>query len=175
VRLQPVVIGTHQILVDLGSGFGYYADRLREHAGYLVGVDLFLPSLHVAKNKRVFDDLVRADILHLPLRLEKVSCITLFDVIEHLSKAEGRGLLASLQPSVFVSTPNSDLSNTQYARLVGNVREHHVSVWSTSDLEDLGYNASARDAPLWMRLLGNKGIVIAHRERLMAPAKIIQQ
>lgn len=165
MRLQPVLAGTYATLVDLGSGFGYYGDELRERAGYLVGVDVFLPSLRVAKDRRVYDDLVYADILNLPLLPDKVDCVALFDVIEHLRKADGRELLISLQSSVFVSTPNSDLSNAQYARLIGNVHEHHVSRWHLGDLENLGYRASARDPPLWMRLLGNKGIVVAHKER----------
>ncbi len=165
MRLQPVLTGNYPILADLGSGFGYYADTLREHAGYLVGLDLFLPSLHVAKSKKIFDDLIRADILHLPLRPERIDCATLFDVIEHFSKNEGKELLASLESSVFVSTPNSGLSNKYYARLVGNVLERHVSTWSTRDFEDLGYKASIRTPPLWMFLLRNKGILFAWRLR----------
>lgn len=165
MRLQPVVFGTYPILVDLGSGFGYYASRLREHAEYLVGVDLFFPSLDVAKSRRVFDDLIRADILHLPLRLQKVNCVTLFDVIEHLSKNDGKALLASLEPSVFVSTPNSALSNGYYARVVGNLLERHVSIWSLRDFEELGYNTSTRTPPLWMCILANKGILFAWRLR----------
>lgn len=163
VRLDPVLTGTYPALVDLGSGFGFYADKLRKHTKYLVGVDMFLPSLCAAKRRSVFDDLIRADILHLPLRLEKVDCVTLFDVIEHLPKDDAKDLLASLQSAVFVSTPNCSLSNTQYARLVGNAREHHISAWSTRDFEHLGYEASTRDPPVWMLLLGNKGIVTACR------------
>jgi 2-polyprenyl-3-methyl-5-hydroxy-6-metoxy-1,4-benzoquinol methylase len=162
--LPPLLFGVYPTLVDLGSGFGYYGDELRKHAGYLVGLDLFLPSLNVAKDRRVFDDLVCADILNLPFLMDKVDCVTLFDVIEHLRKPSGRELLSSFPSSVFISTPNSEFSNAQYARLMGNVREHHVSKWNISDLENLGFRASARDPPLWMRLLGNKGIVVAHKE-----------
>ena len=49
-----------------------------------------------SKGKKVYDDLIHADILHLPLHLEKIECVTLFDVIEHLSKNDGRKLLGSL-------------------------------------------------------------------------------
>jgi len=89
----------------LGAGFGYYAETLREHADYLVGLDAFVPALQMAKRRKVFDDLIRADILHLPLRSESVNCMTLFDVIEHLSMNDGRRLLAPLDSSVFVSAP----------------------------------------------------------------------
>jgi 2-polyprenyl-3-methyl-5-hydroxy-6-metoxy-1,4-benzoquinol methylase len=138
---------------------------LRRHADYLVGLDAFAPALQIAKGRKIYDDLIQADIRHLPLRSERIDCVTLFDVIEHLRKADGRELLISLLSSVFISTPNSHLSNEQYARLVGNVYEHHVSGWCVTDLENLGYRASARDPPLWMRLLGNKGVVVAHKER----------
>lgn len=163
VRLDPVLTGTYPTLVDLGAGFGFYADKLRRHAKYLIGVDAFLPSLCAAKRRRVFDDLIRADILNLPLRLEKVDCTALFDVVEHLPKDDAKELLASLQSAVFVSTPNCNLSNRQYARLVGNAHEHHISAWSARDFEQLGYEASTRDPPLWMILLGNKGVVTANR------------
>lgn len=165
MRLQPVLIGTHQILLDLGSGFGYYAETLRDHADYLVGLDAFAPALQMAKGRKVFDDLIRGDILHLPLRSERIGCVTLFDVIEHLSKNDGRKLLASLEPSVFVSTPSSDFSNRSYARLLGNALENHVSTWSLEELEDMGYEAGTRTPPLWMSLLGNKGILFAYRLR----------
>jgi len=159
----------------LGSGFGYYAERLREHAEYLVGLDAFLPSLQVAKRMKVFDDLIFADIVHLPLHLDRIDCVTVFDVIEHLSKNDGKQLLASLEQSVFVSTPNSGMSNRQYARLVGNVRENHVSVWSASDLRDLGYEASIRIPPVWMFILGNKGIVSAWKLRSEANGRTVEQ
>lgn len=157
--------GSYPILVDLGSGFGYYADALREHAEYLVGLDAFRPLLRMAKRKKIFDDLIAADILHLPLRLERIDCITLFDVIEHLSKNDGKALLASLEPSVFLSTPNSALSNRYYARLVGNKLERHVSRWSSREFEGLEYNTITRSPPLWMSLLGNKGTLFAWRLR----------
>jgi len=168
--MQAELIGAYPILVDLGSGFGYCADKLRQHAEYVVGLDIFSPSLQVARERKVFDDLICADILHLPLSLGKIDCVTLFDVIEHLSKNDGKGLLESLETSVFLSTPNSNRSNRCYARLVGNPLEHHLSTWSTSDLEDLGYRASARNPPMWMFLLGNRGIVLAHKLRRTTPA-----
>jgi len=163
--MQPALSGAYRILVDLGSGLGYYSDKLREHAKCLIGLDIFSSSLRIARETKVFDDLICADIMHLPLRLERIDCLTLFDVIEHLSKNDGKALLEFLEPSVFVSTPNSNLSNTWYARLIGNPLERHVSTWSKSDLEDLGYKASVRSPPWWMLLLGNKGILLAYRPK----------
>jgi 2-polyprenyl-3-methyl-5-hydroxy-6-metoxy-1,4-benzoquinol methylase len=165
VRLQPVLTGTYPTLVDLGSGFGYYSEALRKHADYLVGLDAFVPALRMAKGRKVYDDLIRADILHLPFRSKRIDCITLFDVIEHLSKNNGRRLLESLEPSVFLSTPNSDLSNRSYAWLLGNPLENHVSKWSLKEFEDMGYKAGARTPPVWMSLLGNKGVLYAYRLR----------
>jgi predicted TPR repeat methyltransferase len=59
---------------------------LRRHADYLVGLDAFAPALQVAKGRKVYDDLIRADILHLPLRSERIDCVTIFDVIEIFEK-----------------------------------------------------------------------------------------
>jgi len=165
VRLQPVLIGIYPTLVDLGSGFGYYSGVLRTHADYLVGLDAFAPALRMAKGRKVYDDLIHADILHLPLRSDRIDCVTLFDVIEHLSKNDGRKLLGSLEPSVFVSTPNSDLSNRSYARFLGNTLENHISTWSSKEFEDMGYKAGSRTPPLWMSLLDNKGTLFAYRLR----------
>jgi 2-polyprenyl-3-methyl-5-hydroxy-6-metoxy-1,4-benzoquinol methylase len=165
VRLQPALIGSYRTLADLGAGFGHYAETLREHADYLVGLDAFVPALQMAKRKKVFHDLIRADILHLPLHSQSVNCVTLLDVIEHLSKNDGEKLLASLEPSVFVSTPCFHFSNKIHARLLGNALENHVSRWSLKQFEDMGYEAGTRDPPLWMSLLGNKGILFAYKLR----------
>jgi predicted TPR repeat methyltransferase len=78
---------SYPTLVDLGSDFGYYSEMLRTHSDYLVGLDAFAPALQIAKGRKVYDDLIHADTLHLPLYLGKIECVTLFDVIEHLSKA----------------------------------------------------------------------------------------
>ena len=165
MRLPPALAGNYRTLADLGSGFGYYAETLREHADYLVGLDAFSPALEMAKRRKVFDDLIRADILPLPLRSQNIDCVTLFDVVEHLSKNDGRELLTSLEPSVFVSTSGCDFSNKSYARLLGNTLENHVSTWSWKEFEDMGYKANVRTPPLWMSLLGNKGILLAYKLR----------
>jgi len=165
VRLQPALTGKYRTLADLGSGFGYYGETLREHADYLVGLDAFAPALEMAKRRKVFDDLIRADILHLPLRSLSIDCVTLFDVIGHLSKNDGRELLASLESSVFVSTPGCDFSNRSYARFLRNGLENHVSTWSWKEFEGMGYKAGIRTPPLWMSLLGNKGILFAYKLR----------
>jgi 2-polyprenyl-3-methyl-5-hydroxy-6-metoxy-1,4-benzoquinol methylase len=165
VRLQPVLVGIYLTLVDLGSGFGYYSGVLRRHAGYLVGLGAFAPALRMVKGRKVYDGLIHADMLRLPLHSERTDCVTLFDVIEHLSKNDGEKLLESPEPSVFVSTPNSDLSNRIYARFLGNTPENHVSTWSSKEFEDMGYKAGTRTRPLWMSLLDNKGTLFAYRLR----------
>ena len=163
--MQPILTGTYPTLVDLGSGFGYYSELLRKHADYLVGLDAFTPALQMARERKGYDDLIRADIMHLPLRSDGIDCVTLFDVIEHLSKDEGRVLLRTLEPSVFVSTPNSAISNRIYARILGNILENHVSAWSLEEFEDMGYEAETQTPPFWMSLLGNKGVLCACRPR----------
>jgi len=77
---------------------------------YTVGVDLHLPSLRKNKGKGYFDDYILADIRHPPFSPCSFDCVASFDVIEHLTKPEGKRLIKDMETisrkKVILLTPN---------------------------------------------------------------------
>ena len=163
VRVKPKMRGKYDVLLDLGCGMGHFCKMLRRHAWYIIGMDIYLPSLKHAKKTKEFDDLVLADILNPPIRRDRVDCVTLFDVVEHLEKRDAVELLKSFACTVFLSVPKVDFSNRLYAYLTKNRYENHKSFWTTEDFERLRFECEVMHPPLWLRVFPNQGSICASR------------
>jgi len=163
VRVKPIISGEYDVLLDLGCGMGHFSEALLKHAKYILGVDIHLPFLKEAKKKRVYGDLVQADIHHLPVQIDKVDCVTSFDVIEHLPKKDAMRLLKSFTCSMFLGVPRGDFSNVFYSKLTGNIFERHRSFWTVEDFEKLKLECEIKPPPLWLRLLPNQGYICAYK------------
>jgi len=73
VRVRPKMRGKYDVLLDLGCGMGYFCKILRKHAEYVIGMDVYIPSLKQARKTGGFDDLILADIG--TLRFKKIRLI----------------------------------------------------------------------------------------------------
>lgn len=123
-------------LIDLGCGGGYNAERVRNHASMLVGVDVNAKSLERANATGLYDELVFSDLRTFVLPSD-ADAVVLLDVIEHMSEHAGLKLLETLKARgvyILLSTPS------YYWRNAFPCGEH-LSLWTTARLQELGFRA----------------------------------
>lgn len=79
----------NDVVLDLGCGVGIELNAVSVHTKYLVGLDIDLSNLRIARNfldkKSEKMNLVRAGIFFLPFRDSSFSKVLCFDVLEHLA------------------------------------------------------------------------------------------
>jgi SAM-dependent methyltransferase len=85
-----------KVLLDIGCGKGNFMKALNEDMTEInfsskIGVDVFLPSL--LKAKKVYDNVVQADVRFLPFKDSSFDIVMANQIIEHLTKADGLQLL----------------------------------------------------------------------------------
>lgn len=136
--LRRILIGRRFSLgCDYGCGEGYYSDVLKEHCGWLIGVDHNLPRLSVAREYGFYDELVLADFCDFGVP-EGLEAAFFLDSIEHVEKDRGFALLRRLLEAgvkfIFISTPETFH--------VGGLRDTHKSLWSEGELRSLGFTVS---------------------------------
>jgi len=100
-----------KIVLDVGCGRGSIA-RLLRHRGFkarLIGFDLYLPYLKHCKDEKLYSDLVLGDMRYLPFRNGLIDEVLALEVIEHLSKSEGRLFLKCISQiakrQIIITTP----------------------------------------------------------------------
>ena len=107
---------------------------------YTVGVELFEADYQNAVGKRRHHQYVCADILRVDFPEKSFDVVVLLDVIEHLSKDEGRAILEKMEKwarrKVIVFTPNGFLPQDDYNE---NPFMDHRSGWDAAELRGLGY------------------------------------
>lgn len=136
-------------VLDLGMGFGGGGVVVREWLDfgvrpwktYLVGVEAWSDYRNA-----VWDlyDVVFAQTIEefLGSCAETFDCVLLGDVLEHFEKEAGRHIVAAIKPRVaaggrlLVTTPARFIPQEA---VYGNERERHRSLWSDSDLAQLGF------------------------------------
>ena len=129
--------------LDCGCGRGRWGSFVRTDVNqdsYVVGVDIFLPNLFFCKKYGAYDDLVLADARSLPFNNDSFNMILACEIIEHLSKEDGCGLLKDLERiangRIIISTPNIDLSQ---GAIYGNIHEIHKTRWRVGDFRKSGF------------------------------------
>jgi SAM-dependent methyltransferase len=175
-QLIPLVTSTipnSQILttLDCGCGFGKWANILRTHLPslantYMVGLDIFKGNLRFCKKYGAYDDLILADIKHLPFKDDCVDLIVACEVIEHIKKKDGVIFLKELERMangrILISTPNGSWPDNPIVYQDGsvNIYETHQSAWYVHDFSSRGYHVHAigirismGSAPLFQQIM----------------------
>ncbi|HVT59278.1 MAG TPA: class I SAM-dependent methyltransferase [Thermoanaerobaculia bacterium] len=81
------------LFVEAGCGSAESSARIRRLERKLVGVDFSLAALRLARQQRVFDGLLCADIRRLPFRDSVLAGLWNLGVMEHFAPAEARRIL----------------------------------------------------------------------------------
>lgn len=129
-------------ILDLGCGTGKPMRFLNRHGRLQsVGFDGFEPSLEQCQKDGSHDSLVRGDIESLPFKENSFDIALSLQVLEHFEKDEGIQLLNQMERiamrQVIVTTDVGEF--VQGEGTTGNRLMEHKYVWTTKELQELGY------------------------------------
>ncbi len=132
------LIGCESVL-DLGCGkhsmVPIIPSRIRK-----VGVEYFKPAYEEAARKARHEEVIHADVAGVDFEEKSFDAVVLLDVIEHLPKEEGLGLLEKMErwakQKVIVFTPNGFLRQGHYDE---NPLMEHRSGWTTAEFKSRGF------------------------------------
>ena len=136
--------------VDLGCGCGLRGPLLKRRVRWLVGVDHRAVSLSWAILDG-YDEVAKCNVLEYKVS-KGCGLVTLFDVVEHFTKEEGRSLLEGLRKQYVVSTTPS-----QFFPWAEN---GHKSLWKPEELEKLGFTVTLHDIGFWGLLYGKEILAV---------------
>jgi SAM-dependent methyltransferase len=155
--LSPVVLLKREIpddaevVLDIGCGKGtsLFVELAKCKNIYLIGVDLFLPSLIEAK--KIFNDVILADARYLPFKQASSDIIVSSQVIEHLDK--GILFINSLQEiskkKIMITVPVG--SNLKHDLEDGNPYQAHKSFWYPEEFKRLGFQVYGCEGARFLR------------------------
>lgn len=134
-------------IVDVGCGYGLYAERLRQARREVVGVDMDPRFVEEARSRGI--EAVEADAAAMPFDDGQFESAILFEVLEHVPQPE-RVLAEALRVSsrnVLVTVPN--LSEYESLKAYGLTYWHlavtdHVNFFTVDGLRELGASCGAR-------------------------------
>ncbi len=135
-------IGDAESVLDVGCGSSSPLALLNHRYAYTVGVDGFAPSLEESSARGIHDEYVQADLLDIDTIFEPhaFDCVLSIDVIEHFEKPAALELIEKMErlarKRVVIMTPNGFLPQEEHS---GNIYQRHLSGWSVSEFESLGY------------------------------------
>ena len=111
-----------------------------------------------SKKKQIHNEYILADLRKLEFKPKSFDAILCLEVIEHLTKEEGYGLIKKMEKwarkKIIITTPNGYLYQDGYDC---NPFQTHKSGWSVGELEKLGYEVYGIDG--WKKLRGYKGSI----------------
>lgn len=136
-------------LLDFGCGFGKWGYltkiQLKTIGGseYVVGCDVWLHNLSFCREHGIYDDYVRCDIRAIPFRERSFEVVVACEVLEHLTKPEGRKFIGQAEHvasrNLIISTPNGEWPQDA---LLGNEFQRHRSAWVSEELRQLGFHVA---------------------------------
>jgi len=140
-------------VLDLGCGTSSWLQVCS--VPYTVGVDVFEPSLKESKGKKLHTQYILADVRSVEFKAQSFDAVIAFEVIEHLTKEEGRKLVSNMESwarkKVIISTPSGYLPLDS----IDNAFQRHVSGWNIAELRQLGFKV--KGACGWRVLWNNEG------------------
>jgi SAM-dependent methyltransferase len=136
-------------VVDLGCGKGAWGRYLPFARGvesaYKVGVEIFRPSIEQCK--RIYDEVVIADVAHMPFRERAFDFVFSVFVLEHLEKQQGNLSLKEAERvcrDIFVCVAEHGYKPDEISVPLKALREnpflHHVSSWKYYEFSEKGFH-----------------------------------
>ncbi len=130
----------HAVL-DLGCG--HYSPLSDFDIPCLIGVDCYSPSLEESKRIGTHHISILGDVRTLAIKSKSVDAVVAVEVLEKLSKGEGRKLMAKMEnwarKKVIIVTPNGNLGTKNINK---NPFQEQKCEWTTEELRKLGYQVS---------------------------------
>jgi ubiquinone/menaquinone biosynthesis C-methylase UbiE len=137
--LQRELKGCNSVL-DLGCG--PFSPLRHCSVRYALGVDAFLPYLEKSKYRKIHTNYIMADISSLVFPPNSFDAVIMIEVLEHLTKEEGKKLLVDVErwakKKIIVSSPNGFIPQKEIDQ---NSYQAHRSGWSVDEMRMLGYQA----------------------------------
>jgi len=147
-----------QLVIDVGCGNGQITRMLTRlgpklQTAYLVGVDIW-PN-YWKEARTVYHDLIKCDIRKLPIQSSSFDLAIVTDVLEHLTKEDGYGLLKTIEDvarnQVFVFTPVG--YSPKESLEDKNPWQAHKSGWHPHELKARGYRVRGMDGARVLRAI----------------------
>lgn len=143
-------------VLDLGCGYNSPIQHC--NIPFSVGVELFEPYLQESKKKGIHNQYIKEDVRNLELKPKSFDAAIAIEVLEHLSKEEGRALIRKMETwarkKVIITMPNGYLWQNGYD---ANPLQEHRSGWRVEELEELGFKLCGING--WRKLRGYKGLL----------------
>jgi len=138
-RLIAREIGKSSSVCDLGCGDGTtmsYIKDVKRGFSKVTGCEIYYPYLQKAKERKVYDYLIQADIRRLPFQDKKFDVSILLSSIEHLEKDRYFEAMERISNKVIIITPNGFTENPEEK---GVIYQHHLSGYTTQEFRKRNY------------------------------------
>jgi len=149
--MKRQIMDDAKIILDLGCGKGtsLSIELAKRKDLYLIGLDLFLPSLLEAK--KVYHAVVLADVRFLPFRDSSCDVVIGSQIIEHLEKEVIfiNRLEEISKKTVIISVPVG--SNPKQHLEDGNPHQAHKSEWHPEEFKKLGFKVWGCEGARFLR------------------------
>lgn len=127
-------------ILDLGCGNHSMVPSVVPDHVYTVGVEYFQPYYEEALREARHKKYINANIMEIEFEPKSFDVVVLSDVLEHLTKEEGAGLLRRMErwakKKVIVFTPNGFVPQEEYD---SNPFMEHKSGWLVNEFKEMGY------------------------------------
>ncbi|MCU0285014.1 MAG: class I SAM-dependent methyltransferase [Acidobacteria bacterium] len=151
-------LANSETILELGAGKNSYLDKLQKPF-IITAIDIDRSSLDIAAENNVYDYYIKGDVTKLPSLVAPKSfdAVVAFDLIEHLTKADGRRLIEDMchiaLEKVIIYTPNGFLHQPASK---DNPFQEHRSGWDFAEMKQLGFQVYGING--YRKLRGNYAV-----------------
>jgi len=128
-------------VLDLGCG----PDSPIQHCNnlkYTVGIEAYKPYLKTSKRKKIHNKYINKNLSDLKFTENSFDAVIMIEVLEHLPKETGKLIIKNAgkwaKKKVIITTPNGFIKQEE---IDGNPLQKHLSVWTVSDMNKLGFKS----------------------------------
>lgn len=128
-------------LIDIGCGEGFPLRIIDSDRNlHTVGIDIFAPSIKMAKSKRAHKEYIIADIRYLPVQPKKFDVVLCLEVLEHLKFNEGLRLISEMEKLACEQLIISTVTSLRFInKPLDNPMQMHQSAYSQKFFRKRGY------------------------------------